>query len=120
MLTRAATTEGGLRLKRADRQWSVRAVQRYMRQMDCFLELLLCSVHVTSRQPRRRTEITTIQHRNSILQDRNIFVADGQIMTVVRYHKSQSQWDKLKIVLRFLPPQLGQAMAVYLVYIQPF
>ena len=41
-------------------------------------------------------------------------------MTVVRYHKSQSQWDKPKIVPRFLPSQLGQVMAVYLVYIQPF
>ena len=41
-------------------------------------------------------------------------------MTVVRYHKSQPQWDKPKIVLRFLPPQLGQVMALYLVYIQPF
>jgi hypothetical protein len=91
MLTRAATTKGGLQLKRADRQWSVRAVRQYMRQMDYFLELLLCSVHVTSRQPRRGTEITTIQHCNSILQDRNIFVADRQIMMVVRYHKSQSQ-----------------------------
>jgi hypothetical protein len=39
---------------------------------------------------------------------------------VVRYHKSESQWDKLKIVLCFLPPQLGQAMAVYMMYLQPF
>jgi hypothetical protein len=31
MLTRAVTMEGGLRLKRADGQWSVRAVRRYMR-----------------------------------------------------------------------------------------
>jgi hypothetical protein len=88
--------------------------------MDCFLELLLCSVHVTSGQPGRGTEITMIWHCNGILQDRNIFVADGQIMMVVRYHKSQLQWDKLKIVLCFLPLQLGQAMAVYLVYVQLF
>jgi hypothetical protein len=120
MLTQAATTEGGQRLQRGDRQWDVKAVRRYMRQVDCFLEMLLCSVHVTSGQPGCGTEITTIWHRNGALQDCNIFVADGQIMTVVRYHKSQSQWDKLKIVPRFLPPQLGQAMAVYLVYLQLF
>jgi superfamily II DNA helicase RecQ len=120
MLRRAMTTAGGLRLKRADGQWSVKAVRQYMRQMDRFLELLLCSVHVTSGQPGRGSEITTIRHRNGVLQDRNIFVVDGQVMTVVRYHKSQSQWDKPKIVPRFLPPQLGQVMAVYLVYVQPF
>ncbi|KZM28551.1 ATP binding [Ascochyta rabiei] len=78
------------------------------------------SVHITSGQPRRGSEITTIRHRNSVLQDCNIFVVDGQVITVVRYYKSQSQWDKPKIVPRFLPPQLGQVMAVYLVYVQPF
>jgi hypothetical protein len=61
-----------------------------------------------------------MRYRNSTLQDCNIFVADGQIITVVRYYKLQLQWDKLKVVLRFLPPQLGQVMALYLVYIQPF
>ena len=41
-------------------------------------------------------------------------------MTVVRYHKSQSQWDKPKVVPRFLPPRLGQVMVMYLAYLQPF
>lgn len=61
-----------------------------------------------------------MRHRNGVLQDRNIFVMDGQVMTVVRYHKSQSQWDKPKIIPRFLPPQLGQVMVMYLAYLQPF
>jgi hypothetical protein len=39
-------------------------------------------------------------------------------MTVVRYHKSQPQWDKPKVVPRFLPPWLGQVMVMYLVYLQ--
>jgi hypothetical protein len=29
-----------------------------------------------------------------LLQDRNIFVVGGVVMTDVRYHKSQSQWNK--------------------------
>jgi hypothetical protein len=77
-------------------------------------------VHVTSGQPGRGSEITTIRHRNGLLQDRNIFVVNGAVITVVRYHKSQSQWDKPKIVPRFLPPRLGQVMAMYLTYLQPF
>ncbi|USP82166.1 hypothetical protein yc1106_09440 [Curvularia clavata] len=59
-------------------------------------------------------------HRNGLLQDRNIFMVDSTIMTVVRYHKSQSQWDKLKVVPRFLPPRLGQVVVLYLAYLQPF
>lgn len=64
-----------------------------MRQIDCFLELLLVCVHMTSGQPGRGSEVMTMRHRNGVLQDRNIFVMDGQVMTIVRYHKSQSQWD---------------------------
>ncbi|KAF1922768.1 uncharacterized protein M421DRAFT_10224, partial [Didymella exigua CBS 183.55] len=61
-----------------------------------------------------------MRHRNGLLQDRNIFVMDGQVMMVVCYHKSQSQWDKPKVVPRFLPPRLGQVMVLYLAYLQPF
>ncbi|CAN9385033.1 unnamed protein product [Alternaria alternata] len=61
-----------------------------------------------------------MRHRNRLLQDRNIFVINRQVITVVRYHKSQSQWDKPKVVPRFLPPRLGQVIVLYLAYLQPF
>jgi hypothetical protein len=61
-----------------------------------------------------------MRHHNRLLQDRNIFIVDSAVMTVVRYHKSQSQWDKLKVVLRFLPLKLGQIIALYLSYLQLF
>ncbi|EOA84444.1 uncharacterized protein SETTUDRAFT_72551, partial [Exserohilum turcica Et28A] len=117
---RARSKEGGMRLQTLDGRWRGKRVGQYLRQVDWFLELLLFCVHVTSGQPGRGSEITTIRHHNGLLQDRNVFVVDGRIMTVVRYHKSQSQFDKLKIMPRFLPPQLGQVMAVYLAYLQPF
>lgn len=120
MLTRARESEGGMKLQTSEGKWRGRQIRHYLVQVDCFLELLLGCVHVTSGQPGRGPEITTIRHRNGVLQDRNVFVADGAVMTVVRYHKSQSQWDKPKVIPRFLPPQLGQVMAVYLAYVQPF
>lgn len=120
MLTRLLQSREGRKLRSGDGEWKSKQVKRYLRQVDRFLELLMVCVHVTSGQPGRGSEITTMRHRNGVLQDRNIFVADGQVMTVVRYHKSQSQWDKPKIVPRFLPPRLGQVMVVYLAYLQPF
>ena len=72
-------------------------------------------------RPARGTEIMTIRHRNGRQpQDRNVFVMDGQVLFVTRYHKSQSQWDRPKVVPRFLPPRVGQLLAVYLVHLQPF
>ncbi|KAK4978488.1 hypothetical protein LTR28_005319 [Elasticomyces elasticus] len=45
---------------------------------------------------------------------------DGQVVFVTRYHKSQSQWDKPKVVPLFLPWRVGQLVAVYMAYLQPF
>jgi hypothetical protein len=120
MLTRAEQSEQGRSLQSSDGKWDVKRVKRYLRQVDRFLTLLMVCVHMTSGQPGRGSEVTTMRHRNGLLQDRNIFVVDGQVMTVVRYHKSQSQWDKPKVVPRFLPPRLGQVMVLYLAYLRPF
>jgi hypothetical protein len=120
MLRRARGTEGGMRLQTSDGRWRGKRVREYLRQGDRFLELLLGCVHIESRQPARGSEIVTIRHRNGLLQDRNVFVIDGAVATVVWYHKSQSQWDQPRVVPRFLPPRVGQVMALYLSYLQPF
>ena len=65
-------------------------MREYLREVDRFLALLLGCVHIESGQPARGSEIVTMRHRNRLLQDRNIFVVDGAVMTVMRYHKLQS------------------------------
>ena len=62
-----------------------------MRCVDCFLILLIVCVHITFRQLSRGLEIIIMQHRNKLLQNRNLFVIDRQVITVVCYYKSQSQ-----------------------------
>jgi hypothetical protein len=114
MLKQARRTEGGMKLQTKDGKWKSRRVRQYLLQVDRFLELLLGCNHIEDGQPGRGSEITTIRFRNGLLQDRNVFVVDGSMMIIVRYYKSQSQWDKPKVVPRFLPPQLGQVMAIYL------
>jgi hypothetical protein len=62
----------------------------------------------------------TIWHCNGLLQDRNLVIVGAAVMIVIWYYKSQSQYDAPKVVPRFLPPWLGQIMALYLSYLQPF
>jgi hypothetical protein len=42
------------------------------------------------------------------------------MVVVTRYHKSQPQFDKPKVIPRFLPWRVGQLPAIYLAYAQPF
>jgi hypothetical protein len=95
-------------------------VREYLRELDRVKELMLGCVHIEQGQPARGSEILTMRHRNGLLQDRNLYVIAATMVSVIRYYKSQSQYDALKVVPRFLPPRLGQIMALYLSYLQPF
>ena len=72
MLTQAEQTKQGRRLQSSEGQWNVKQVKRYLRCVDRFLMLLIVCVHMTSGQPGRGSEITTMRHRNRLLQDRNL------------------------------------------------
>ncbi|TKA60633.1 hypothetical protein B0A49_13140 [Cryomyces minteri] len=111
---------GAGRKMRVRGAWQARQVRRYLRKVDRFRELLLFCVHLTGGQPARGTEITSVRFKNGFLQDRNIFVMHGQVVVITRYHKSQSQYDKPKVIPRFLPSRVGQLLAVYLSHVQPF
>jgi hypothetical protein len=54
-----------------------------------------------------------------VLQDRNLYVIDGQVVVVTRYYKTQAQWDWPKVVARFLLEAVGQLIIAYLLYVQP-
>jgi hypothetical protein len=58
-----------MQLQTEDGWWRSRKVQQYLRQVDCFLELLIGCVHVECGQPGRGLEITTMWHCNGLLQD---------------------------------------------------
>jgi hypothetical protein len=109
----------GKKMRQEDGSWHTRRVREYLREVDKFRELLLFCMHVTGGQPARGPEILSLRYKNGLLQDRNIFVLDGLVMSVTRYHKTQSQWDVPKAVPRFMPWRVGQLVTVYLTYVQP-
>jgi len=119
MVDRMRASEEGRKM-RVNGVWNARLIRRYVRKVDKFLELLLFVTHTTAGQPARGTEITTVRYQNGFLQDRNVFVIDGRVVLITRYHKSQSQFDKPKIIPRFLPWRVGQLISVYLAYVQRF
>ncbi|KAK5277365.1 hypothetical protein LTR16_009874, partial [Cryomyces antarcticus] len=102
MIDRMQVSDEGRKMRKGG-IWNARLIRRYIRKVNKFLELLLFCTHTTAGQPARGTEITTVRYQNGFLQDRNIFVIDGRVVVITRYHKSQSQFDKPKIIPRFLP-----------------
>ncbi|KAI7286249.1 hypothetical protein KC352_g4971 [Hortaea werneckii] len=118
MLERAHAHREGRKLLRGDTLVAT-PVKQYLRRVDRFRELLFFCVHVTGGQLARGTEITSLRFRNSFMQDRNVFVMHGHMVIVTRYRKSQSQFDRPKVIPRFLSCRVGQLLAVYLSCVQP-
>ena len=97
-----------------------KAVFKYISEMETFLEYLLILVHLTSGQPARGTELTTIRYRNALQNLRNIYIEDGQVMVVTEVHKSQAIMDVPRVISRFLPSRVGQLLVTYLADVLPF
>lgn len=119
MLKRMLGSNQGKKMRRGG-QWQSRLVANYLRRVDKFRELFLFCVHVSSGQPARGTEITSLRFRNGVANHRNVFVLDGRVMTVTSYHKSQAMLDMPKMVPRFLPWRLGQIAVIHLTHVRAF
>jgi hypothetical protein len=67
--------------------------------------------------PGRGSEIGSIKFANSIYSARNIYVLNRRMAFVTCYNKSRSRHIITKYVMRYLPDELSQALAQYLVFV---
>jgi superfamily II DNA helicase RecQ len=96
-------------------------VRAYMEQVVKFQEKLLVLMHITGGQPARAPEILSIRHSNTGEgAHRNIFVEDGMVVFVTRYHKGYQMQGDVKIIHRYLPREVGELYIRYLWLVLPF
>jgi superfamily II DNA or RNA helicase len=96
------------------------SVQTYLASVRTFLTKLLLLIHITGGQPARIPEILTVRHRNSSHDEpRNIFVEDGLVTFVTRYHKGYTISGEHKIIHRHLPHQVSLIVVQYLWLVLP-
>lgn len=95
--------------------------QAFHRQVAAFLEKLLAAVQFTWGQPARAPELLSIRHENSYNGGiRNMFIEDGMVVLVARYHKGYQVSGDVKIIHRYLPQEVGELLVWYLWLVLPF
>jgi superfamily II DNA helicase RecQ len=98
-----------------------REVERYMDRVLEFREKLVALMHMTGGQPARATEILSVRHSNTVKGGhRNIFIEDGMVVFVTRYHKGYVTSGDIKIIHRYLPREVGELVVWYLWLVLPF
>lgn len=101
--------------------WRLRAVEKYLRQVDEFLERLLLLAHMTSGQPPRGTELTSLQYCNAAHgRRRNVFIENGLVTFVTFCYKGYSITNSTKVIHRYLPQEVSELLVYYLWLVLPF
>jgi hypothetical protein len=89
-------------------------------RLQHFAELLVL-MHMTGGQPARGPGILSVQHRNTVQGGhRNLFIEDGMVVFVTRYHKGYEVKGDVKIIHRYLPREMGELVIWYLWLVLPF
>ena len=92
-----------------------------MVRVESFLERSLLLVDSTPGQPACGTEILNLRYMNSIQgHHRSVFTKNGMVSMVTSYHKGCSVTGSIKIILRYLPKEVGELLTHYLWLVLPF
>ena len=79
-----------------------------MAQVVEFRQRLLILMHISGGQPARGPEILSIRYRNSSKGEyRNIFIKDGSVVFMTRYHKGYHISGSVKVIHRYIPHTVG-------------
>ena len=101
--------------------WNQVRVEEYMAAVVRFRENLLVLIHMTGGQPARGTEILSIRHSNTVKGvHRNVFIENGLVVFVTRYHKGYAVSGDVKIIHRYLPRAVGELWVWYAWLVLPF
>ncbi|CAN9283890.1 unnamed protein product [Alternaria alternata] len=96
-------------------------VERYMDRVVAFREKLAVLVHIVEGQPARWPELGSVRHSNTVKGGhRNIFIEDGMVVFVTRYHKGYNVSGDVKIIHRYLPREVGELLVYYMWLVLPF
>ncbi|KAI0615940.1 hypothetical protein TUN199_12091, partial [Pyrenophora tritici-repentis] len=95
--------------------------ERYMDRVVEFREKLAVLMHMTGGQPARGPELLSVRHSNTVQGGhRNIFIEDGMVVFVTRYHKGYKVSGDVKIIHRYLPREVGELVVWYMWLVLPF
>ena len=84
---------------------------RYLKLSQAFLTRLALLALILSGQPARGTELLSLRYRNTLAGGvRNLFLIHGVFSFVTLYHKGYTLGGSIKLVYRYLPSNLSQAL----------
>jgi len=98
--------------------WNQNALTMWARATDRMHTLLFLLMHFTAGNSPRGKEYNYLI-RNTEHFDKTFYWLAGTIMTFQRYHKGANAESPIKLIPRFLPPQLNLLFIEYMLLVRP-
>lgn len=118
LLQLCETPPDGIQPLRQKDTWNFTGVGKYLSKVKQFLQELAVLINVTWGQPSRGTELWNIKWQNTSTSRRNIFIHDGSVLVIMDYNKSRNRTESYDPTPRFLPPQVGRLVVLYLIHVR--
>jgi hypothetical protein len=99
--------------------WNENALAMWARAADRMHALLFLLMHLTTGGSSRGEEYKSYFIRNTKHSDRTFYWSAGTIMTFQRYHKGANAGPPVKLIPRFLPPELNLLFIEYMLLVRP-
>ncbi len=99
--------------------WNQNALAMWARAVDRMHALLFLLMHFTASSPPRGEEYSSYLICNTKHFDRTFYWLVGTIMTFQRYHKGANVGSPIKLIPRFLPPELNLLFIEYMLLVRP-
>ena len=98
-----------------------KASTAFNKLVDAIRGRLLVLMHMSGGGPGRSAEILNLRIWNTRQGGtRNIFIYHKMVCTMTKYHKKYLATDKLNVIYRFLPREVGELLIWYLWLVLPF
>jgi hypothetical protein len=99
--------------------WNQNALALWAKAADRMHALLFLVMHFTAGGPPCGEEYMNYLFRNMEHSDRTFYWSADTIMTFQRYHKGANAGRSVKLIPRFLPPELNSLFIEYMLLVKP-
>ena len=101
--------------------WNKPEIRAYMARILEFRKKMVVLMPLSGGQQPRGQEMLSICHSNTQKGDRrNVFIENGMVVFVTRYHKGYHMSAKEKVIHRYLPRGVGELYVYYEWLVRPF
>ncbi|MGH7974641.1 MAG: helicase-related protein [bacterium] len=100
-------------------EWKAARVESFLETCHSFEELTLTLLHLTGGAPSRASEYQTLMLRNTVANDRSVFMMAEDLVVIQGYFKTRNVAQQERVVAKFLPKRLTDLLVKYYRFVRP-